>query len=101
MTSWKSMDQTGHDQSIQDTLENLCFEDSSWGNDMCASFHSDESGLRLWIDYKDPADRECEGRRFTLHHMNGDMEFLTELLATESWDTMCERINQELRCLTK
>lgn len=44
------------------------FDDMSWRNDACPRFDSEALGLTLWIDFKDPAQREIEhgGKRFTL-----------------------------------
>jgi len=58
MSDWKDLDPKGHDQNLEDWLIRLGFYDSSWGNDMCPSFHDNASGLRFWIDYLE--DREIE-----------------------------------------
>lgn len=35
------------------------FADSSWYNDTCPSYLDEVSGLKIFIDYVDPAKREC------------------------------------------
>lgn len=37
------------------------FEDSSWHNDVCPSWYSEELDAELWVDYKNPEDREMAG----------------------------------------
>jgi hypothetical protein len=55
------------------------FVNDSWGNDVCPSLLNEARNLKLWVDYVDPARRECMGARYTLC----EYENRTELLATE------------------
>lgn len=50
------------------------FVDTSWRNDLCPSFVSERLRLRLWVDYADPAARECgeESPRFGLQETDED-----------------------------
>ncbi|TYL70957.1 hypothetical protein [Bradyrhizobium cytisi] len=61
------------------------FEDSSWHNDSCPSFTSEELGLRIWIDYADPAQREHDGgSRFMLEPSESE-DTITETLLTDDF----------------
>ncbi len=40
------------------------WRDTSEHNDAYPSFHSEAAGVRIWVDYADPADREIPGDRF-------------------------------------
>jgi hypothetical protein len=41
------------------------FEDSGWHNDVSPSLFAEALNLRIWIDYRDPAQREIgAGKRF-------------------------------------
>jgi hypothetical protein len=62
------------------------FYDSSWHNDACPSYANEMLGLRIWIDYVDPAKREIEqtGKRFILCSMP-DYETEFETIETDSF----------------
>nr|WP_166294334.1 hypothetical protein [Bradyrhizobium sp. 2S1]MCK7670896.1 hypothetical protein [Bradyrhizobium sp. 2S1] len=62
------------------------FEDSSWHNDSCPNFTSAELGLRIWIDYFDPAKREISagGSRFTLEPAD-NLDDITDPICTDDW----------------
>jgi hypothetical protein len=45
------------------------WEDNSWHNDSCPSLDYPLEGeeiVRIWFDYANPEDRECEGPRYVL-----------------------------------
>lgn len=59
--------------------EGCGFEETSWHNDGCPSFTSYELGIKLWVDYPHPDDREFPGAdRFSV-------ETETEALETNDW----------------
>jgi hypothetical protein len=60
-------------RDILELVEAGVLEDTSWHNDVCASFESfrgEEPGIRLWVDHSDPAQRELDrGYRFTIDRL--------------------------------
>ena len=70
------------------------FHDQSWHNDVCPSFSG--RGVRLWIDYKDPEQREMMGKRFMMQRENEDGEPQNEpddlLLETDDWNEVLAKI---------
>lgn len=54
------------------------FVDDSYRHDVCPSMFNAARNFKLWVDYVDPAKRECNGARYTLCQDD------RELLATES-----------------
>lgn len=44
--------------TVPDFLFGQEWEDVSWHNDACASWHNRDLLLCVWVDYDDPADRE-------------------------------------------
>ena len=90
-----------------------CWEDMSWHNDMCASFefttehneHGEPVGesFRIWIDYKAAADREMPDsmKRFAVHLYDGAMDFVSEVVSTDSWfEVMATIINHSREIAT-
>lgn len=64
------------------------WEDVSWHNDVCPSFQT-PNGLRVWIDYADPAEREFDGYpRFVASRYTADMEYIEDVIATEDWSQL-------------
>ena len=58
------------------------FWDSSWHNDTCPSWTHDDSGLRVFIDYKEQEQSECWQNqptspycRFFVYQADMDMEY--------------------------
>lgn len=47
------------------------WRDESWGNDVCPSFVV--SGLKVWVDFEDPEDRELgsDVPRFAFYALDG------------------------------
>lgn len=77
------------------------FEDASWLNDACPSFDNDAAGLRLWVNYPNPRDREIEGSsRFILCRTDANGEQVEDLFETEIWIDMIGRIANEVAKLT-
>ncbi|SIO50051.1 hypothetical protein SAMN05443247_06618 [Bradyrhizobium erythrophlei] len=71
------------------------FEDNSWHNDSCPNFTSAELGLRIWIDFADPEQREIsEGCRFTLEPSDNE-DTITEPISTDDWAVILEAIEEE------
>lgn len=69
------------------------FEDSSWHNDSCPSWHHEGLGLSIYIDYVDPSQRECqhpEGPRFSLLMRPDDEPHA--LCHTDDWQEVLETI---------
>jgi hypothetical protein len=66
--------------------------DTSWANDVCASFETPAVplGLRLWVEAEKPAEREMPGPRFTLDAVacgkGSDPHFWETLYKTERAD---------------
>jgi hypothetical protein len=71
------------------------FADTSWHNDSCPSFTSEDLGLRIWIDY---SDRElCEhagGSRFALEPSDNEDD-ITEQVISDNWAVILEAIEEE------
>jgi hypothetical protein len=56
------------------------WSDQSWHNDACPCFHI--GALAVFIDYADPAMRDCEGApRFSVQHI----EACEELFSSDDW----------------
>jgi hypothetical protein len=63
--------------------------DTSWHNNSAPSFES--NGYNVWIDYLDPALRECnEGARFIVHKLDDDGAFKDgdPVIVTDDWDAV-------------
>ena len=63
------------------------WENTSWGNDVCASFVSPCSTLNLWVDCKDKDARELEEPRFSLFHYDCINECCGDLIITRESET--------------
>lgn len=64
------------------------FEDASWHNDMSPSIENRAMGLRVWIDFLKPEDRDLpDSKRFTVQGIDADGDLLDEddLLNTDEW----------------
>lgn len=68
------------------------FVDTSWHNDMCPSFTSDEIGLLLWVDYLDPSKRKFQDSqgnasypRFSVQSQAHGIETSGPHLDTDDW----------------
>lgn len=64
------------------------FEDASWHNDSSPSIENRALGLRVWIDFLKPEDRDLpETERFTVQAIDAEGEALDEgdLLNTDEW----------------
>lgn len=71
------------------------FEDASWHNDACPSIESRALGLRVWIDFPNPDDRELAGMgRFTVQKIDADGESVDspDLLNTDDWSAVLAQI---------
>jgi len=75
------------------------FEDTSWHNDTCPSFTSDEAGLTIWVDYLAPASREYEGAypRFGVTAQDHGVETSGPSLMTDSWEEVLAFIDARSR----
>ncbi len=96
--SWALWDSRGHDPEIEKWLLAEGFEDSTWHNDICPSFHHAGKGLRLWIYEAEMADRETregEEPRFELHQWNGD-EFELVIASGETWAEILPHVEKGL-----
>ena len=54
------------------------FHEDSYGNDICPSFRKDigDKYIKIFVDAKKEADRECSGRRFYVHlYINDEVAF--------------------------
>ena len=61
------------------------FIDTSWRNDACPSFTSDQHGLTLWIDFPAAADREHPSwPRYRLQSQDHGVETSELYFETES-----------------
>jgi hypothetical protein len=71
------------------------FEDSSWHNDSCPSFTSEELGLRIWIDFADPEQRDItEGSRFALEPSES-LDNITDPICTDDWQAILDAVEEE------
>jgi hypothetical protein len=71
------------------------FEDSSWHNDSCPSFTSEALGLRIWIDFADPEQRDIrEGCRFALEPAD-NLDTITEPTCTDDWQAILDAVEEE------
>lgn len=81
------------------------FVDTSFRNDICPSWTDAETGLQLFVDFKEPLDREFpESPRFTLHRADivDGKTSLTDIILTESWSDVLKAIDaQRKRVLTQ
>ncbi|RXG91626.1 hypothetical protein [Bradyrhizobium zhanjiangense] len=71
------------------------FADASWRNDACPSFLSEALGMRIWIDYADPQQRDhSDGCRFSLVPDSMDDD-ITDGIATDDWAAVLAAIEEE------
>lgn len=71
------------------------FEDNSWHNDSCPNFTSEALGLRIWIDFADPEQREIrEGCRFILEPSD-NLDTTTDPVCTDDWAAILEAVEEE------
>lgn len=67
--------------------EGYGFVETSWHNDMCPSFTSDEIGMTLWIDYPHADDREFpDSKRFVIQSQDHGVETGEFSLNTDDWN---------------
>lgn len=67
------------------------FTDTSWHNDVCPSFTSDQLGLTIWIDFADKAVREWpDSVRFCVYPQNHGVEVSGESLETDDWNAVLD-----------
>jgi hypothetical protein len=77
------------------------FDDSSWKNDVCPSYSSELFGLRIWIDYVDPAQREIDqGERFLVTPLDDGTHDV--FVQTDDWNAVLayveEHISEQQAC---
>ena len=60
------------------------FADDSFRNDACPSLFDAKHSLKLWVDYVNPAQRECSGMRYTLCAYDAQADNYEFLFATDS-----------------
>ena len=75
------------EQEMADALFRNHFEDTSWRNDICASFslHEKTQVLRIWIEAMEMIDRETENeRRYVVTRYTPDYEFIEDIMDTDS-----------------
>ncbi|WP_175619482.1 hypothetical protein [Bradyrhizobium sp. 2S1] len=71
------------------------FTDSSWHNDSCPNFTSEELGLRIWVDYADKAQREHpDASRFVLEPSDNE-DNITDPICTDDWAVIIEAVEEE------
>jgi len=69
------------------------WEDTSWHNDACPSFQF--RNLRIYVDYFDLSDRECESEfRFSVQLMSEEMEWLQCLLDSNDWNEVLKYVEE-------
>jgi len=72
------------------------FNDTSWRDEAMPSFVNPELGLRIWVDYADPALREDPGApRFSLARVDWDGEAGDDIVATDDWDALVDAVEAE------
>ena len=77
--SWATEHPDSYDIGIDVAMRGLAFEDSSWHNDVSASFCRDLPNgniLRLWVANRDPELREDNTPRFAVYLYDKDMEIV-------------------------
>lgn len=69
------------------------FEDTSWHNDACPSFEA--KGVRVWVDFKNPEDRESDAsKRFAIVPLSVDANDHEPLLTTDDWTGVVAYLNR-------
>lgn len=76
--------------------------DVSWHNDACPSFiaaERDGAQLQVWVDYADPAKRECgedlpRYRAYWYDHDTGDVK--KEIIESDDWNAVLTAVEREL-----
>lgn len=72
--------------------------DTSWHNDACPSFQNQALRLQVWIEFKNPADREYgdEIKRFGLYNIDedGGISDDTAIIETDDWQAVLEAVAQ-------
>ena len=66
------------------------FVDDSWQHDACPSLLNKEREYKLWVDYVDPARRECGGARYTLCAYDESEDQYLYLFSSDSLSTIEE-----------
>ncbi len=76
-------------------LAALGFTDASYGNDMCPRFVNLSRRLVVWVDHVNPAERECEGPRFTVQESDeeGNPRFNGAYVCTDSLPEVIQRLS--------
>lgn len=65
------------------------FVDTSWHNNACPSFTSDEAELTVWIDYSDVSMREHgAGHRFQLEPQRDGVEIAGDGFSSDDWSAV-------------
>lgn len=71
------------------------FYDSSYGNDMCPSIANDDLDLQIFIDAKDPEDREESNYpRFSVIHASEYGECGNTLFESESFEEVLSYVEE-------
>lgn len=75
-------------------LAPLGFADASYGNDVCPRFVNLSRRLVVWVDHVNPAERECEGSRFTVQESDdeGNPLFNGAYVCTDSLPEVIKRL---------
>jgi hypothetical protein len=70
------------------------WEDISWGNDVCPSWHP-MAGVRVWVDYKNPERREFpDGERFHVILEDEEGQFTRNVVSTNEWPVVLYIVRQ-------
>lgn len=78
------------------------FDDTSWHNNACPNFASDELQLEIWIDYLDSAKREHQGYpRFSASQQRAGIEHSGPSIATDDWAEMLRFIEEQRQRLCR
>ena len=77
-------------------LAPLGFLDASYRNDVGPCFANPDRNLAVWVDHVDPAQRECEGQRFTIQQLDecGHPLYGGSYVCTESLSEVIERLGR-------
>lgn len=74
------------------------FEDESWHNDACPSFHHEGLRLTIWVDYADPQHRDsADSTRFALIRTDEERTWLGELVDSDDWSDILAGIEEASR----
>lgn len=98
-TTWESWgEEFGYNVETHGFLIGLGFEDSSYLNDAAPSFTKTvgDGLIVIWIDHKDPEQRELPEARLTITFHSDDEAFERVIWSGESWIEFAKQLRAAL-----